>query len=76
MSQSCSPGKSRDAAAPRPGGSSHDNGERHRDPSDRQPSSPMSTIGSFCPPHVVPAGERVIYGQRVAGVVRVTDVPA
>jgi hypothetical protein len=26
--------------------------------------------------YVVPAGERVIYGQRVRGVVRVTDVPA
>jgi hypothetical protein len=26
--------------------------------------------------YIVPAGERVIYGQRVNGVVRVTDVPA
>jgi hypothetical protein len=26
--------------------------------------------------YIVPAGERVIYGQRVSGVVRVTDVPA
>lgn len=26
--------------------------------------------------YVVPAGERVIYGQRVNGVVRITDVPA
>ena len=26
--------------------------------------------------YVVPAGERVLYGQRVNGVVRVTDVPA
>jgi hypothetical protein len=26
--------------------------------------------------YVVPAGERVVYGQRLNGVVRVTDVPA
>jgi hypothetical protein len=26
--------------------------------------------------YIVPAGERVLYGQRVNGVVRVTDVPA
>ena len=26
--------------------------------------------------YTVPAGERVLYGQRVNGVVRVTDVPA
>ena len=26
--------------------------------------------------YVVPSGERVVYGQRVNGVVRVTDVPA
>ena len=26
--------------------------------------------------YTVPAGERVLYGQRVDGVVRVTDVPA
>ena len=37
MSRSCSPGKSTDAAAPRPGASGHDDADRHRDPPQRRP---------------------------------------
>jgi hypothetical protein len=56
---------------PLPGGTAHDHPDRHRARPQRQPCRQACRTR-----YRIPAGERVLHGQRINGVVRVTDNPA
>jgi hypothetical protein len=56
----------------RPGASGHDDADRHGTAPEWQPVGERVELGRY----TTPDQERILYGQRIDGVVRITDVPA